>query len=93
MNKFRKHFKIALFILMVGTICLGACSSAPTQKVEPTATTQIASPTTVVEVEPTALVEEREEVDQCVSCHSDKQMLIDTAKPEEEVISENEGAG
>jgi PBP1b-binding outer membrane lipoprotein LpoB len=29
----------------------------------------------------------------CVDCHTDQQALIDTAKPEEEVISENEGAG
>jgi len=29
----------------------------------------------------------------CVDCHSDQQKLIDTAKPEEPVESENEGAG
>jgi hypothetical protein len=33
------------------------------------------------------------EVDFCIECHTDKEMLIDTAKPEEEVISENEGEG
>jgi hypothetical protein len=94
MEKFRKYFLAALFILMVGTICLGACSSAPAQVVEPTATTQISSPTPVEEVETAAApVEEPEMVDQCISCHTEKQMLVDTAKPEEEVISENEGAG
>lgn len=32
-------------------------------------------------------------VDYCFDCHVDKEMLIDTADPEEEVISENEGEG
>ena len=31
--------------------------------------------------------------DYCVECHSDQQMLIDTAESVEEVESENEGAG
>jgi hypothetical protein len=33
------------------------------------------------------------EVDYCIECHINQQMLIDTAKPEEAVISENEGEG
>ncbi|MCA9970272.1 MAG: hypothetical protein KC425_08655 [Anaerolineales bacterium] len=32
-------------------------------------------------------------VDECLNCHVDKDMLIQTANPEEEVISENEGEG
>lgn len=32
-------------------------------------------------------------VDECLSCHTDRDMLISTAAPEEEVISENEGEG
>ena len=32
-------------------------------------------------------------VDNCVACHTDKDALIDTAKPQEEVVSENEGEG
>jgi len=31
--------------------------------------------------------------DECLNCHSDKQRLIDTAKPEEEVVSESSGEG
>ncbi len=34
-----------------------------------------------------------EQVDYCVECHTDKDMLIDTAAPEEEVVKESEGAG
>jgi hypothetical protein len=31
--------------------------------------------------------------DPCLDCHIDKDRLIDTADPQEEVISENEGEG
>lgn len=34
-----------------------------------------------------------EVVDECLNCHIDKQRLIDTAKQEEVVVSENEGEG
>jgi hypothetical protein len=33
------------------------------------------------------------QVDQCVECHTNKQQLIDTAAPEQEVVEESEGAG
>ncbi len=33
------------------------------------------------------------EANDCLDCHSDKERLIETAKPEEEVVSENEGTG
>jgi hypothetical protein len=34
-----------------------------------------------------------EEPDYCIDCHTDQAMLTDTAAPEEEVESENEGEG
>jgi hypothetical protein len=37
--------------------------------------------------------EPTQSVNECLLCHQDKQRLIDSAKPEEEVISENTGQG
>jgi hypothetical protein len=34
-----------------------------------------------------------EEISACIECHTDKTMLIETSAPQEEVESENEGAG
>lgn len=34
-----------------------------------------------------------EQVNYCVECHTDKDQLVDTAAPEEEVVEESEGAG
>lgn len=42
-------------------------------------------------MEETAVAEEP--IDECLACHIDKEMLIATADPIEEVISENEGEG
>lgn len=39
------------------------------------------------------LIAEIAAVDSCLECHTDKDRLIDTADPEEEVITENEGEG
>lgn len=44
-----------------------------------------------VAIEETAVIEEP--IDECLACHIDKEMLIATADPEEEVINENEGEG
>ncbi len=43
--------------------------------------------------EETAETPTEETVDECLTCHIDKEMLIATADPEEEVISESEGEG
>lgn len=56
-------------------------------------------PTTAVEVQPTKAVAQvvepaaEPQQDNCVDCHTDKNQLIDTAKPEEVVEEESEGAG
>lgn len=80
-----------LFTLLLTTLflsvsgCSGATSLPETPTEEPT------EENTLVPV----LVgdSELEEVDYCLDCHTDKQRLIDTAKVEEVVVSENEGEG
>ncbi|MCA9957654.1 MAG: hypothetical protein R3E31_28600 [Chloroflexota bacterium] len=52
------------------------------------------TPTNQSQIEPTdALTTTETAVDECLACHIDKEQLIATADPEEEVISENEGEG
>jgi len=48
---------------------------------------------TAVPTSTPAAITETMAVDYCLDCHTNKEMLIDTADPEEEVISENEGEG
>lgn len=48
---------------------------------------------TAVPTSTPAVITETMTVDYCLDCHTNKEMLIDTADPEEEVISENEGEG
>jgi hypothetical protein len=71
--------------------------------VEPAATaTTAAQPTIAAAAEETEAPTEApletevavvEQVDYCLECHTDKDQLIDTAAPEEEVVEESEGAG
>ena len=52
-----------------------------------------ATPTQPSVPEPTEEVVAEPQVDNCLECHTDQQMLIDTADPVAEVVSENEGQG
>ena len=88
-----------LCCLLAGLLIVTGCDTAPqstletTSIIEPTSTLELSSidPTTPV-LSPTP--EQTEEaVDQCVVCHTSKDLLILSAKPEEEVVTENEGAG
>ncbi len=60
---------------------------------EPTAAPATPTDEATVTPEPVAEVVEPPEPDTCLDCHTDKDLLIDTADPEEEVINENEGEG
>ena len=97
MKIIRSQIIIFLTVAIGSLALLVACQSEP-DAAEPTATASVPSatiptPTTVVETAVSQPAETEVLADQCIVCHTDKQMLIDTAKPEEEVISENEGAG
>lgn len=70
---------IIIFFLL--SACVPAKTSSPTEKVEaqPTATE-------------TALAIQSE-TDECLACHTDKQRLIDTARPVVEAEAESKGVG
>jgi len=69
--------------LVVIVFILSACAPATTASV--TATESPVETEAVVEVQP--------ETNECLTCHTDKQRLIDTAKPEVVVEKESSGAG
>lgn len=88
-------------LLLVGLVALAGCQSADSEdaesaeqvaNVEPVLveTATAVTPTEAPPIEPT---EEPVPVDNCLDCHTNKDLLIQTADPEEEVISENEGEG
>jgi hypothetical protein len=93
----KKSFTIHLCVLSLLLIAgMAACQPAPEDQAQAAsaATAEISpseTPTEISTEEPPP--DAQETVDECLLCHIDQQRLIDTADPEEEVISENEGAG
>ena len=89
--KITKHLFITLILSVAHTWTFGCSPNAPEQE-NPTQ-----EPTEEVNQEPTlpppTPTGEPEMANHCLDCHTDKDRLISTAKPEEEIISENEGAG
>ena len=83
-----------LFIILslsMSMIFLGACTAQATTTPVPEDTEVAVVQSTPTQVIPT---EVEPEVDNCVVCHTDKQMLIDTAIVVEEAAeAESEGVG
>jgi hypothetical protein len=84
-----KSFSLILFIA-IGMFFLGACTAKTTPTTVPEET-EVA----VVTAIPTAVqpVAAEPAENYCITCHTDKEMLIDTAAPVEEVASESESEG
>jgi hypothetical protein len=84
---------LALISLFVGT----SCTSRDTGISSPDSMEETSSQPTIEpsEVPPPAEAPtpKPDDVDHCVSCHSDKQLLIDTADPESEPEAESSGEG
>ena len=76
------------FLLLAFMLFLVGCQTATPEPV-PTNTAIPPTPT----VEPTETVEVIVQVDYCVDCHTDKEQLISTAKPEETAEEESSGVG
>jgi hypothetical protein len=94
-NRLAKSLNFILIIIGVGLFLIPACqqnSQAGDQylsKPKP-----LVSATEELQGEPKSdLLEEPDSSNECLACHIDKQQLIDTADPEEEHITENEGQG
>ena len=70
-------------LLIAGIFFVAACASSTT--LSPTMTEMPLETEAVSKVQPAA--------NECLACHTDKQRLIDSAKPEEIAESESKGVG
>jgi len=106
LNKARHTFKIIfpMLILILTMGILAACQKdngedtavSPTPAIIKNSTSPSDSVIQIAEnpaEDPATLPEEELAPDECLNCHIDKELLIQTANPEEVVISENEGEG
>lgn len=95
--------KFWLLTALIGLFLLGGCKAESQTTITPGAaalqpqtTVSVASPTEIGESLPAEIeevIDADEESDACLDCHSDKEQLIATADPDEEVVEESEGEG
>ena len=72
---------LAVIVMALG-ILLSSCSTQPEAQ------------TTITEIQPTPSPTAVPEAGECLACHTDKQRLVDTAKPEEvDHEAESKGVG
>ncbi len=83
-----KYFLFTLILSMLLVWASGCSSTANSPTPEP-----VEEATLEPTLPPPTATAEPEVVNYCLDCHTDKDRLISTAKPVEEVVSENEGAG
>lgn len=72
---------------MIAFVLLSACAPATTPSPNDTATA------TEKPIGTVTATKVQSEADECGACHTDKQRLMDTAKPVEEAESESKGVG
>ncbi len=92
-SNYHRSMVIGLFLVFL-TSCQTESMSGVEQRTEPTP--KSSEPTQTMEMVSSLNAEESltpEINDECVSCHIDKQALIDTAKPVVLLESENSGEG
>ena len=97
----RQHIidSLALSLILITVLALSACSSkdelrlaevAPGEQVSQSSS----SDSTALEIEYYAIKpSEESEPDECLECHTDKDRLIKTADPVEDLESESSGEG
>lgn len=83
------------FGLSVAAVLLLAGCSGPSLPVESTPSPAAIAMSEVTDTPPpaTTALTPSAPADECVACHTDKQRLIDTARPEEKVEGESKGVG
>jgi hypothetical protein len=77
------------FGFLVAVVILTSCAQAPTAA----PATQPEPQPIPTETKPAPTATDAPAVDYCLECHTDKEQLIDTAKPEVVLESESEGVG
>lgn len=90
----RIHF-LWIGLLMVLTSACNNSVASPTAVsrppvVQPTVTNMVIV-ASISEISPQAMQPAGDQADACVKCHTDQQMLMGTARPVEEIVSESQG--